>query len=204
MRTRHGFTLIELLAVITTIILLVSLLVTAGSYARKIVMIKATENTITALCAAASDYSSDYNGHYPPSYVKADTTTSTEELSGKCGIQALCSYLFHLDQAPKVIRGKPLYYAEGKDFRNDFAWYKGLFVDHIRDAWSVPLFYYNPGTEARNADTYDLFSAGPDMKTNYSPALTLGTIKTGHPGEFINVSPISGDAKYGLDDIGNW
>jgi len=159
-----GFSLLELITVTAIILLLAATLLVGAIYGRKLSQVKATENAVRMLSMATHSYGADNNEEYPPAFVTADGWPATRwppqpiYNPEKCSIQALCSFIFDNPNTGDS-------YAEAKDFPSRFVVWNGSRVDYICDSWEMPLFYFNPGAPTRNADSFDLFSSGPDQKT---------------------------------------
>lgn len=151
-----GFTLVELMVVILILSILAASLIQAGMVWYRRVMVQATTATLAKLTLATANYASDHNGTCPPSHRLPDGTAAMAD-DGMCGIQVLCAYLFNPD-AP---------YLSSKDISEDYIVRRtDGSVDFIVDAWGTPLFYYRPGAPSRNADQFDLWSAGPDAQSS--------------------------------------
>jgi prepilin-type N-terminal cleavage/methylation domain-containing protein len=163
---RRGFTLIEILVVISIIILLAATLCVAIRAAIRQTMIIATKGTLAKLVTAATVYAADYNNAYPLSH---QTVAGTDDcIVGRgAGIQALASCLFSnpgLGTARPP--DKPDHYLEPYDIgKGQLVFKADGTVDHVTDAWGIPLYYYRPGAPMRCPEAFDLFSAGPDQKT---------------------------------------
>ena len=201
MKNEQGFSILELLCVTSIILMLAAVLMVGTLYGRKQALVRSTQNTVRLLSQAAHSYASDHLQEPPPSWITAGGWPATRwppqpiYNPKKCGIQALCSYLFgsidndldgkinedpvdgtdndgdgKIDEDPSEDTSA-LIYADAKDFSAQFIVRSGNAVDHIIDSWNKPLCYFAPGAPSRNGDSFDLWSAGPDQRT---PAAAWG------------------------------
>lgn len=186
---RKGFSLLELLTVTAIVLILAATLMVGGIYGRGLSMTKSTGNVLRMLSGAAHAYASENNGEPPPSWVTADGWPATRwppqpmHNPQKCGIHALCSYVFRGTDNRDA-------YADIRDFPSRFVRRDGSNVDHVRDAWEMPFFYYTPGAPSRNRDSFDIFSAGPDLKTtlvvqgfSYAQQGVVAAVRIKHTGD---------------------
>lgn len=171
---RTGFTLIEMLVVISIIVILAGLTIGGFAYINQKQARDKAKLQIGLLQLALEDYRMD-NGEFPKALSSTGANQSTK----------IYSALFPTSPDEKV-------YLSQLDPNNDGqGWLSGQTSGNLRiyDPWGKEYRYRTAGTgqvsSAVNPD-FDLWSAGPDGKTNASS----GTYDPEHPDN--------------LDDIRGW
>lgn len=160
-RSRHGFTLIEMLTVITIIVILAGLVVGGFGFVKEKQKRSKAEIQVKLLANACEEFKAD-NGFYPG--INDNTTGDGKNMS-----KELYSDLYwdsdRDGSGPKSDSDQRIYISELDPENNKQGWTDGRGQNvRILDPWNNE-YRYRKGNNANNPD-FDLWSAGPDGKTN--------------------------------------
>jgi len=160
-RRRHGFTLIEMLTVITIIVILAGLVIGSMKFVKDKQNRDKAKIQVQLLSNACEEFKADM-GFYPG---LNDNTTG----DGKNMTKELYSDLYwdsdRDGSGPKSDSDQKIYLSDLDPENNKQGWTDGRGQSvRILDPWNNE-YRYRKGSNANNPD-FDLWSCGPDGKTN--------------------------------------
>ncbi len=216
---RAGFTLIELLVVMGIIAILATMLLPTIFSVSQQSKIANTDALLKRLAVSLDVYFKSF-AYYPPDYLPTaaqiinfdgrTTGSPPSYIKITLGGPAYCSETLYYFLCHRFLTGEPMLQLKASECAD----INENGIPEVVDAWARPILYNRPkfpacadtyynfaGNPKHNAETFDLYSVGPDGQTGANDLLpfSVKTMADFHVKAMDNTNDGTGD-----DDLRNW